>query len=147
MKKTNPKAVNKDTFIDESNEYKDKYLRVLADYQNLEKRTVRQLEEFRQKAADKLLLEILSLGDSLENLRNYINDKGVDLVYKQYLDLLERNGLVRINTIGIDFDPEYMECVDVGEGLENKVLAEMQSGYRKDNRLLRPAKVQVGKKI
>lgn len=71
--------------------------------------------------------------------------KGVDSIYKQFLQVLEKLGVAKIKTVGEHFDPNTMEAVTMeeGDGEHEIVSEELQSGYRMGDELLRPAMVRV----
>ena len=122
-----------------------KWQRALADYQNLEKRTGLEKEEFAKFANSQLILKLLPGLDSLEKAGQHLKDEGLKLALKQLTDELASSGLEKIQTLGQDFDPEIMECLEVAEGEEGKVLDEIRPGYKLNNRVLRVAQVRVGK--
>lgn len=120
--------------------------RALADYQNLEKRTAEEREEFVKFANSQLILKILLAIDSLERAEKHLHNEGLSLALKQLRESLASEGLERIKVLGEDFNPDFMECVEVGQGKEGKVLDEIQPGYKLGDRVLRVAQVKVGKK-
>jgi len=122
-----------------------KWHRALADYQNLEKRAGLEKEEFAKFANAQLILKILPGLDSLEKAGKHLKDEGLKLALKQLNDELGGEGLEKIETLGQDFDPETMECLEVTEGEEGKVLDEIRPGYKLNKRVLRVAQVRVGK--
>ena len=122
-----------------------KWQRALADYQNLEKRVCLEKEEFAKFANSQLILKILPGLDSLEKAGQHLKDEGLKLALKQLTDELASSGLEKMQTLGQDFDPEIMECLEVAEGEEGKVLDEIRPGYKLNNRVLRVAQVRVGK--
>ncbi len=122
----------------------DQRLRVLADYQNLKKRTAAQMADMIEQANAGLLEKILPVIDNLERAYNHTNDNGVGNILKQLHLILEGEGLSIITSDGGDFDPHTMECVDVVPGPENKVVKTVSSGYLYHDKVLRPAKVEVG---
>lgn len=120
--------------------------RALADYQNLEKRTAGEREDFVKFANSQLILKILPAIDSLERAEKHLKNEGLSLAVKQLREGLASEGLEKIQTKGRNFDPEEMECVEVGQGKEGKVLDEIRAGYKLGNRVLKVAQVRVGKK-
>jgi len=119
--------------------------RVLADYQNLEKR-VRDEKISWIKAANKdLLLKLLPGLDSLLLADKHTQDSGIKLSIKHFLDILELEGVKKIDTIGTDFDPNLMEALGTAQGDEGKVVEETRSGYTLYGQVIRPAQVIVGK--
>lgn len=129
-----------------SEEWKTKYLRALADYQNLEKRTRSEVDEARKFAAEIILARLLPALDTLQKASNHIKDPGLDLAVKELSAVLEEQGVEKIETIGKEFNPHEMECVEVVEGKENEVVSEVLPGYRFRGKILRVAHVNVGKK-
>ncbi len=127
-------------------EWKGKYLRALADYQNLEKRTYAEKEEIRKYASEALLRQLLPVLDSFELAQKHLNDNGLTLALKEWYAFLSDRGVAKLNTVGREFDPHEMECVEVVAGEENKVLEEVLPGYKLFDRVLRVAQVKVGTK-
>lgn len=136
---------------------KDRYLRLAAEFDNFRKRAIREQEEFRKYANEKLILDLIDVWESLErgieNSKNTDNkDKlitGMELVYKQFRDVLEKNGLVPIKSVGEKFDPYKHEAMMQTEtdGCEDDiVLEEFVRGYMLNNRVIRYSKVRVSKK-
>lgn len=130
---------------EEIKRFEDLWKRALADYQNLEKRTAQEKEDFAKFANTGLILKILPGLDSLRKAEEYLKDEGLNLAIKQLEDELISIGLERIQTEGLNFDPEFMECVEVGQGEEGKVLDEIRTGYKLNGRVIRAAQVRVGK--
>src|SRR3989344_2617852 len=130
-------------------EWKGKYLRALADYQNQERRMA-EIGKLTVSRAEELvirkLLPIVDLFDQIVSLTIYNEDKGLKAVWKQLHDLIEGIGVSKISVVGKTFDPRSMECVDVAEGEEGIVIEEFTSGYTLRDSVLRVAKVKVGKK-
>src|SRR3972149_4489631 len=115
--------------IKEIGEWKGKYLRALADYQNLEKRiqTVRQEEA--RFAAKNLIIKILPVSDTLYKADKLLNDQGLKLALKQLQDTLVSEGVEKIEVIGKKFDPQTMECIEVVESdKEDEVITEIRAG-------------------
>lgn len=143
----------KDTKIKEADELKkqvedceNKYKRALADYQNLEKRSIEQRKEWIKSANRDLLLRLLPVLDTLILASQHVQDQGVAASIKQFEDVLKSEGVEKIEVVGQQFNPQTMECVITTEGEEGKVLEELQAGYMLYDKILQPAKVKVGKK-
>jgi molecular chaperone GrpE (heat shock protein) len=89
-------------------------------------------------------LEVLDL---LKSAQKHLNDEGLELVIKKFLDILRLEGVEKIETKNSNFDPGLMECVEVVEGeSDNCVAEELSEGYVFQEYLLRPARVKVYKK-
>ena len=136
---------------------KDRVLRLNAEFDNFRKRTLKEREEFIKYANEKLILELIDVCESLErgleNAKNTDNkDKlieGMELIYKQFKNVLEKNGLTPIKALGEKFDPykhEAMMQTLTDECEENTILEEFTRGYMLNNRVIRYSKVRVSKK-
>jgi molecular chaperone GrpE len=121
--------------------------RSLADYQNLEKRIEENRLEWVKMANKQLLLRLLPGLDALLLAEKHTQDEGVKLSIKTFLNILEEEGVKKIETVGKDFDPNLMECVGVVEcDKEGVVVEEVKPGYMLHDKVLRVAQVTVGKK-
>ena len=127
-------------------EWKNKYLRALADYQNLEKNTKVREEGTRRYAEEQLIRKLLPVVDNLRTARVHVKDEGLKLIYRQMTDVLSEIGLEEIDVAGLPFDPHVMECIEVVPGNENTVVEVVLPGIRFRSKVLRVAKVKVGKK-
>ncbi len=160
MKKTDDKVPDTDVKVEEVankpdeceecrqevNEWKAKYMRTLADYQNLERRTQNEKEEIRRFAAEIVLSRLLPALDTLGKAKDHIKDIGLDLAFKELYAVLEEQGVEKIEVVGKQFNPHEMECIEVVEGKDNEVMEELLPGYRFRDKILRVAQVKVGKK-
>lgn len=133
--------------VDEVQEWKDKYIRGLADYQNLEKRSTDQIQTVRMFASEIVLRKLLPVVDTFVKAREHIQDTGFDLALKQLLAVLEEQGVTKMSVVGKKFNPHEMECVEVVGGENDIVVEETLSGYMFRSKVLRVALVKVGKKI
>lgn len=134
-------------------EYQDKLLRAQAEFQNYQKRNEREFTEFRTYANSKLLDDLLFILDDFKNAisaacegshREFI--KGFEMIYKNLLEVLEKEGLSEIVAQNEKFDPWKHEAVDLvptSEYPEHTILNVVQKGYMFKDKVLRPAKVQV----
>ncbi len=138
----------------EAEEYKDKYLRLAAEFDNYKKRQNRIFDEMVSAAQDALLHRVLSILDNFERALESMKDEvdketvieGVELIYKQLQDLLEAEKIIEICPVGECFDPNVHEAVSVIPCEEDeKVVEVIQKGYKRGDRLVRPARVIVGK--
>ncbi|MBI3577473.1 nucleotide exchange factor GrpE [Candidatus Gottesmanbacteria bacterium] len=129
----------------EGQDWKAKYLRALADYQNLERRTHNEKEEVRTFAAEIILTRLLPILDTLKKAKDHLKDAGLDLTLKELEAVFEELGVEKIEVFGKPFNPHEMECVEVVEGGDNQVVEEVLSGYRLRGKVIRVAQVKVGK--
>lgn len=127
-------------------DFENKYRRALADYQNLQKRTLEEKSEWIRSANKDLLLRILTVLDTLILAFQHSQDKNVQVSIQQFLDVLKSEGVVKIETVGQKFDPNTMEAIAADEGDDGVVLEELRVGFMLYDRLLRAAQVKVGKK-
>lgn len=145
VKKTDNQKIEQ--FKKEAEEWKSKFLRALADYQNLEKRTRELRQEDAKYAAKNITLKILPVIDALEQAQKNIKDQGLEIIVKQLKDILKSENVEKIEVAGKKFDPNYMECLVAEEGdKDGEVLEELRPGYKIFDTLLRAAQVKVGKK-
>lgn len=119
--------------------------RAVADYQNLEKRIAQEKSAWIKLSNKDLLLRLLPGLDSLILAQMHTQDEGVKIAIKHFLEILEQEGVKKIETNGQDFNPEYMEVVSTREGEEGKVIEETRAGYLLNDKVLRPAQVVVGR--
>ena len=119
--------------------------RALADYQNLEKRTREQQTLMAQLACLSLVERLLPVLDHLELAEKHLNDPGLTMVKKQFFTVLEEEGVQQILAENHQFDPVTMECVEQVMGEKDMVMEVVTNGYRISNRIIRPARVVVGK--
>ena len=126
-------------------ELENQVKRTLADYRNLENRVQNERGEWILKANKQLLLNILPVLDTLVLASKHSKDQSLALSLQQFLDILEKEGVKRIETESKSFDPVLMEGIGAVEGEEGKVIEETRHGYMLYDKVLRPAQVQVGK--
>ena len=129
-------------------ENKNKYLRALADYQNLEKRVGEERFELMKMANKNLLVRILPFLDNLEKAEVFVRDPGLKISKEHFLQILKETGLEEINILNKDFDPVLAEAVDMIPGKEdNKVVEVLRKGYKFEDKIIRVAQVKVSKKL
>jgi molecular chaperone GrpE len=126
-------------------DWKSKYLRALADYQNLEKRTQEEKQEIRKYAAENIAARLLPALDTLTKASTHIKDTGLEMALKELSAVLSEQGVEKIEVVGKPFDPHLMECIEVVAGTDNIVAEELLPGYRLHDKIVRIAQVQVGK--
>ena len=139
-------------------EYKDLYLRTLADMDNLRKNTTKKINEIYKMANDKLIKELLPFADSLNLAVNNENikldeetySKGYEVLKKQFENILSKFGLKEIEVYeNDDFDESVMNAVaiavSVNKELDNKVCDVTKKGYTLNDVVIRYADVVVYK--
>ena len=132
--------------------FRELYLRKLADFDNYRKRQEREMGEFRRYAKGELLRDCLPVLDNLERALAVPGGasgglrEGVELVLRQFKDVLGRNGLAEVDPGGRPFDPTLHEAISRNEDprvQEPTVVEVLQKGYVLGERLIRPALVIV----
>ena len=133
----------------QTEDYKNKYLRALADYQNLEKRTQLEKERITQRAAEQIIQELLETLDTVENVqKHHHSDQGIKLAVGNFHAVLANHGVVKIDVLHKKFDPIEMECIEVVESdKDDAVTEEVRPGYKLGDKVIRVARVKVGKKF
>lgn len=135
---------------------KDRCLRLNAEFENQRKRSQKEKEEFVKYANEKLVIELIDIMESLErgleNAKASSNNekliRGMELIYKQLKNVLEKNGLVPIKALGEKFDPykhEAMMQTPSDDIEEDMVLEEFSRGYMLNNKVIRYSRVRVSK--
>lgn len=132
--------------------YLDRLARLQAEFDNFRKRNQREQQDFRDYALADALKQVLPLLDSLDRALKTENAStddfrsGVELIDRQFHDVLTKLGVEPISAVGQAFDPNLHQAVHMVESdsvPDNHVVDELQRGYRIKNRLLRPAMVRV----
>ena len=141
---------------DEIAALKDQLLRSAAEFENVKRRSARDVENAHKFGAEKLISDLLPVVDSLEKALELASEtqgaeammEGIDLSVKMFLDALVKNGLSVIDPLGEPFDPSLQEALAAvpNEDAEPKTVMEViQKGYSLNDRLVRAAKVVVVK--
>lgn len=139
----------------ERDEYREWLLRKTAEFDNYRKRVERERRELEAFAVAELLQELLPLVDDFERALQ-INPgegssayrTGVELIYKQLMDILRKRGVTPIDTVGKTFDPHFHQAVAYEASVHHRdgeIVAELRRGYMLGDRLLRAAMVKVAK--
>ena len=139
----------------ERDDYKDRWLRKTAEFDNYRKRIERERREQGDQAVVDLLQELLLVVDDFDRALTVDAGeeggpyrRGVELIHGKLNDLLRKYGVKPFDTLGCDFDPNIHQAVmhEVSpEHREGEVIGELQKGYMMNDRLLRPAMVKVAK--
>ncbi|MBD3917919.1 nucleotide exchange factor GrpE [Paenibacillus sp. PR3] len=135
-------------------EHQQRYLRAQADFDNFRRRTTKEREELAQYATMKLITQLLPVVDNFEraiSAAKQNNDfealsKGVDMVSRQFNQVLEQEGLKPMAAVGEPFNPEFHQAVMQEQSADHEegiVLEELQKGYMLKDKVIRPAMVKV----
>jgi molecular chaperone GrpE len=135
----------------QNEDFRDRYMRTLADFENFRKRSEREKADFQRYALGSVIRDLLPVLDNFDRALEHAEEgdefhKGVSLIYKQLFDVLQRHGLKPITESGVRFDPNFHEAVIREEDPSvpsHTVTAILQKGYFLHDRLLRPAMVKV----
>ncbi|MEI8215729.1 MAG: nucleotide exchange factor GrpE [Eubacteriales bacterium] len=131
----------------------NQYLRLVADYQNLKRRTEKEKTDIYAFANEKIIIDLLNVLDNFERATLHIEESpdknlanGMKMIYKQFKEVMEKNGVSEIVTTGEDFDTKYHHAVSTDSSSElesGKVSEVLQKGYSLRNKVIRPAMVKV----
>ena len=138
----------------EVEQYKDKYLRAVAEFDNYRKRTLKEKAELLLNGSEKAVCAFLPILDDFERA---IADKtedvnaikeGMQIIFNKFNKTLESLGVKKIETEGKDFDVDFHEAVamvpGMGDDKKGKVIDCGQTGYQLNDKVIRHAKVAVG---
>jgi len=128
-----------------------KYLRLMADFQNYKKRVEKEKKDLYSYANEKLVTELLAVLDNFERALAHEDSgdgfkEGMEMIFKQLMDVLEKSGLAEIAALGEDFDPNFHNAVMTEETEEyesGKVSGVLQKGYTLNGKVIRPSMVKV----
>jgi molecular chaperone GrpE len=126
----------------------ERYLRALADLDNYRKRSAQEVERRVAEQTERLLLDWIEAVDSVDRALGMEPSDGLRGVLEQMEAILARQGVERVGATGDRFDPELHEAISVQESDEvpdRTVLDVARSGYRRGERVLRPAQVVVSR--
>ena len=141
----------------ERDELKDKYLRLHAEFQNYKKRVIKEKLNLINTAAEDTMSALLPVLDDFDRAKKNAEDnesaeplsEGVLLVYNKLYSSLKQKGLVPMESTGEDFDPELHEALTEipapTEDMKGKVIDTIDRGYFLNDKIIRHAKVVVGK--
>ena len=131
---------------DETEEdYKTKYLYLLAEVDNYKKNKEKELVEYIKYSNEKLIMDMLKVLDDFDSVLKQGRDEQVEALYKVMLSVLSHYGLEAMNVIGKDFSPDIAEAVATEESQENKgkITEEVQKGYKLNGKVIRYPKVKI----
>ena len=138
----------------EAEQWKDKYIRLVAEFDNYKKRTLKEKSELILNGSEKTVAAILPILDDFERATvDKTEDpqaikEGYELIYKKFLKALETLGVNKIKTDNADFDVDYHEAIamvpGMGDDKKGKVIDCVQTGYTLNDKVIRHAKVAVG---
>lgn len=138
-------------------ETKDKFLRTVAEFDNYKKRSAKEMRDIIQTAGKEVIVDLLDVLDDCDRAQKQLESSedikeirnGVSLVFNKLRNLLQARGLKPMQTINQDFDPDLHEAItEIPAPKENqigKIVDEVTKGYYLNDKIIRHAKVVVGK--
>lgn len=157
VKKKERKLKEEISYLEEqNNELKDKYLRIVAEYENFRKRTAKEKLDLREEVKAKLMLDFIQVVDDMDRAVEHLDDvkdleatvEGVKLINQKFLDFLKTQGIEEIIAQDLDFDLDLHEAVTrfpvEEEDKKGKVVNVIQKGYKLNDKVIRYSKVVVG---
>ena len=138
------------------NELSDRYLRLMAEFDNYRKRTLKEKMELTKTGGEDVLKGILPVVDNMERAIKSLETakdmdavkEGIDLIYKKFQEFLTSKGLKEIEAIGLELDTDVHEAVTKfpapSEEMKGKIIDVIEKGYTLDGKVVRYAKVVVG---
>lgn len=154
--KTAPEDKSADESQKKIEELNDKLLRLYSEFDNYRKRTIKENAEIRKTAAEDLIVDLLPVIDDFDRaIKSFETTdqidavkEGVVLIYSKMKNILSAKGLQELSSIGEVFDTDHQEAIAhipaPSEDMKNKVLDEVQKGYKLHDKVIRFAKVVVG---
>ena len=139
-------------------ELKEKYIRLVAEFENYKKRTVREKLDWMKTAAQDTIVALLPVLDDFDRAKKFADGEngegeglgdGVELVYQKLYNTLKLKGLEPMESTGEPFDPEFHDAITEmpapTEDMKGKVFDTIEKGYRLNDKIIRHAKVVVSK--
>ncbi|MFL5741513.1 MAG: nucleotide exchange factor GrpE [Flavisolibacter sp.] len=137
-------------------ELNDRYLRQLAEFDNFRRRTAKERLELKDTAGREVITDLLDVLDDSERAQTQMENtddinqikEGVQLVFTKLRNILVGKGLKAMEAVGKPFDPDLHDAItemEAAENMKGKVVAEVQKGYYLKDKIIRHAKVVVGK--
>ena len=135
---------------------KDKYMRLMADFENYKRHSARERLEFGKTATKDMMLSLVSVLDDFERgVKNIEGAKDIDavkegmqLIHKKLRESLQHKGLQEMKSVGEDFDPDLHEAVTKipapSKKMKGKIVDEVEKGYKLNDVIIRYPKVVVG---
>lgn len=151
------KKDNEDVVKDYENklkEYEDRLLRLQADFDNYRKRVLKEREEVYSYALEEVMVQLLPVIDNFERAIDSFTEgnldtkyvEGLEMVYRNFIETLNKNGLAEIEALNSTFDPNFHHAVlqmEAKEDDENIIKEVFQKGYTLNSKVIRPSMVKV----
>lgn len=153
-----PSSETKEVIVEINLDYKDKYLRMLAEGENTRKRLQKEKHETIRFAIENTVCEFIPALDNFENALKFSQASseevknwatGFQMILAQFRDIMHNHGIVTFHSEGNLFDPHFheaMELIETNQQPDGTIMEEFAKGYKSQHRTIRPAKVKVAKK-
>ena len=148
---------NEAKLMQERDELRDKYLRLMAEFDNFKKRNIRERMDLMNTAARDTMTALLPVLDDFDRAQNLSEEQknspafqeGIELVYHKLFSILKQRGLEPMESTGLAFDPELHSAITEipapSEEMKGKVVDTIERGYTLKGKIIRHAKVVTGK--
>ncbi len=143
--------------MQERDELRDKYLRLMAEFDNFKKRNIRERMDLMNTAARDTMTALLPVLDDFDRAQNLSDEQknspafqeGIELVYHKLFSILNQRGLEPMESTGLAFDPELHSAITEipapSEEMKGKIVDTIERGYTLKGKIIRHAKVVTGK--
>ncbi len=148
LKEEKPKVISKELEEEKkrAEEFKNSYLRALADYKNLEHRMNSERANMRDYVKRQVIEEFLPVLDNISQAEIFLKDPGLKMVSNSFTQTLKNLGVQEMELLGHEFDPHFAEAVEAVEGPEDNIIVEvLQKAYAMNGQVIRPGRVKVSK--
>lgn len=151
-KEYNSDRKNYEVLLKEKEEVNNRFLRLQADFSNYKKRVAKDKEQILAYAAEDLITQLLPILDNFDRALSSVTNKddefykGMEMIHKQTIEVLENNGLKEIKAMGEKFDPNFHHAAAMEENEEyeeNTIIDVFQKGYLLKDKVIRPSVVKV----
>ena len=132
----------------EVEEYKARYLRAIADYQNFERRAREEKNELMKSSQGRVLERLLPVLDFIDQAEIFVKDPGLKMVKDTFVKILQELGVKEIELLDKEYDPYTSEALEVVEGeKDNWVIGVLRKAYEFNGKVIRIGQVKVSKKV
>ncbi len=150
-------GVNENSIEQENKDLKDKYVRLIAEFENYKKRKNKEISDLIRNAGEDVMKSLLEVMDDYDRAQEQLNKsedvtslkEGVDLIFTKMLAIFKSKGLKEMEAQGVAFDPDFHEAIAefpaASPELEGTVFDVVQKGYLLNDKIIRHAKVVIAK--